>query len=566
MNKRSGFLRDEINFIIDGIKRNGLTGGEAARSAAIGALTTALAGAGIGAWIGSKKNKEGKRRIGRGAIIGGAAGALAGSVAGPLYAQIRKYLDGVKFDNSVFEKTQHKKGDKVYIGVAGSANGENESWFADEMRDRFGRSNVVMLRHVDDIAKKYNELKQKGLDVTVVGHSSGGASAGKFLRQHPEAKGYLIDPVSWFGRGVPGNAVVFTADEKTRHGLPFENTIADIGGRWNDTSDRSVVFKGSHSNRMHDIIRDYVAPGITHGDKDRIAPSYVTSEFGIGKQGSDVGWIRFSPDDFMSKQGQAPGNFLTGYEQAKNESQNLQVFADKIRTIADKIRTKLDNPVTLEDEARTSTGESDPYFYNILVGGANAGGKGFLGLSDLPFGVLSKGTNRKLFRHNQQKQIRQEIDNALKNGLHPRVVGHSWGGSAVANIAKDYPDVPFYAMDPVSWTHRIDKTPRNLTIYYPKEGDGPEPKLFTRLAPILGGRWPGNIKGEGRIRYYSGNHVDGVSDAVTGINNENMKLKEEKKPNMIPKWSDMPLGGGSIANAQPLVNIWDNVLPATGHL
>ena len=556
INKSSGFLMDEINLIIDGIKQNSITGGEAARSAAIGALTTALAGAGIGSWIGSKKNKKGKRRIGRGAIIGGAVGALAGGIAGPLYAQIRKYLDGIKFDNSVFEKTNHKNGDKVYIGVAGSANGENESWFADEMRDRFGRGNVVMLRHVDDIEKKYNELKQKGLNVTVVGHSSGGASAGKFLRQHPEANGYLIDPVSWFGRGVPRNAVVFTSDKETRHGGPFENTIADIGGRWNDTSDRSVVFKGSHSNRMRDIIRDYVAPGITNGDKNRIAPSYVTSEFGIDKQGSDVSWTLFSPDNFMSKQAQAPGNFLIGYEQAKRESKKLRGVTDT----ADKIRTILDNPITLDDEARSATGESDPYFYNILVGGANAGGKGILGRSALPFGVLSKGTNRKLFRHNQKRQIRQEIDNALKNGLHPRVVGHSWGGSTVANIAEDYPDVPFYAMDPVSWTHRIDKTPKNLTIYYPIKGSEKESLLAVRLAPILGGRWPENIKGEGRIRYYSGDHVEGVSDAVTGINNENMKTDRENMnqklslSSVIPKWSDMLFLGGSTNKATYLAN------------
>lgn len=518
MNKCSGVLRDEINFIIDGIKQNSITGGEAARSAAIGALTTALAGAGIGAWIGSKKNKKGKRRIGKGAIIGGAVGALTGGVAGPLYAQIRKYLDGVKFDNSIFEKTQHKKGDKVYIGVAGSANGENESWFADEMRNRFGRGNVVMLRHVDDIADKYKELKQQGLNVTVVGHSSGGASAGKFLRNHPEANGYIIDPVSWFGRGVPGNAVVFTSDKETRHGGPFENTIADIGGRWNDTSERSVVFRGSHSNRIRDILRDYVAPGITHGDKKRVAPSYVTSEFGIGKQGSYSSWAMFYPNNFMLKKA-GPYRSIRR-KKARRLSKKKLGFLDFV----DELSSSMVTPITLDDEAKRVIGKSDPYFYNILVGGANAGGKGFLGLSDLPFGVLSKGTNRKLFRHNQQKQIRQEIDNALKKGLNPRVVGHSWGGSTVANIAKDYPNVPFYSMDPVSWTHRIDKTPKNLTIYYPRENSGSGSSNFaTKLAPILGGRWPENINGEGNIRYYNGDHVEGVSDAVTGINNENRK-------------------------------------------
>lgn len=276
--KRAGALAEEAKFIIDGIKENGLTWGEAGRSAAIGALTAALAGAGLGVAIGAKK-KNGKRRMGKGALWGALIGALSGAVAGPAYAQLRKYLDGVPFKNDDFDNTPHKPGDKVYIGVAGSANGENESWFRDEMKSKFG-GNAFMMRHVDDIAKKYKELTDKGYDVTVVGHSSGGAAAGKFLREHPEAKGYLIDPVSWFGRGVPENAMVFTADKSTRHGGPFENTIADLGGRWNDEGKNSVTFKGSHSNRMEHVIRDFVAPGVRPGDEMKEWPWYVTRMFG----------------------------------------------------------------------------------------------------------------------------------------------------------------------------------------------------------------------------------------------------------------------------------------------
>jgi hypothetical protein len=238
----------------------------------------------------------------------------------------------------------------------------------------------------------------------------------------------------------------------------------------------------------------------------------------------------------MSKQARAHGRLRR--KRTRRSSRNGLGFIDFV----DKMSSFFIDPTTLDDEARYARGESDPYYYNILVGGANAGGKGILGLSDLPFGVLSKGTNRKLFRHNQNKQIRQEIDNALKKGLHPRVVGHSWGGSTVANIAKDYPDIPFYAMDPVSWTHRLDKTPKNLTIYYPNKNSGSGSTSFaTKLAPIFGGRWSENIKGEGNIRYYNGDHVEGVSGAVTGINNENMKRTKRidlAQSSITPKFSD----------------------------
>lgn len=280
MQKRGGQLAEELDFILKGIKENGISMSEGVRASAIGALSAALVGGGIGAAVGAKKNKKGKRRIGKGALIGALLGLGTGAVAGPAYAQLRKYLDGVPFNNDKFDKSEHKPGSKVYIGVAGSANGENESWFADEMRRRFGKD-AYMLRHVDGkkLKQKYDELTGKGLDVTVVGHSSGGATAGKFLRENPDAHGYLIDPVSWLGRGSSENAVVFTADESTRHGGPFENTIADLGGRWNENGKNTVKFKGSHSNRIFSILRDFVARDVRNKEQLGGKPDYVTSAF-----------------------------------------------------------------------------------------------------------------------------------------------------------------------------------------------------------------------------------------------------------------------------------------------
>ena len=281
MQKRGGQLAEELDFILKGIKENGISMSEGVRASAIGALAAALAGGGIGAAVGARKNKKGKRRIGKGALIGALLGLGTGAVAGPAYAQLRKYLDGVPFNNDKFDKSEHKPGSKVYIGVAGSANGENESWFADEMRSRFGKD-AYMLRHVDGkkLKQKYDELTGKGLDVTVVGHSSGGATAGRFLRENPDAHGYLIDPVSWLGRGSSDNAVVFTADESTRHGGPFENTIADLGGRWNENGKNAVKFKGSHSNRIFSILRDFVAREVRNKEQLGSRPDYVTSAFG----------------------------------------------------------------------------------------------------------------------------------------------------------------------------------------------------------------------------------------------------------------------------------------------
>jgi len=511
-------LRDQVDFVLEGLRKNPLSGSEAMRSSAIGALSAALAGAGIGALTGKKKNRL-KRAL-KGALMGG----LAGGVAGPAYAQIRKYLDGIKYDNSKFDAAQHNKGDKVYIGVSGSANGEGASWFADAMRAKFG-DNAYMLRHVDrkKLKEMYKDLTEKGLDVTLVGHSSGGASVGKFLRDNPEAKGYLIDPVSWLGNGVPDNAVVFTVDKSTRHGGKSENTIADIGGRWNYEGKNSVLFRGSHSDMIPEIIRDFISKGVKPGDKLDAVPSYVTSVFGKSAETNQV------PKSLI-KGPKSGGRIWASYDprhpmggpSARRTYSKVDDFGIKPHTLEEEAESK-----RLVEAIRDGViKDTDQGYYNILVGGANAGGKGFQGLSSLPFGVLARGKNRKLFRNGQIKEIRQEIEKALaeykkavqrgEKGRLVRVVGHSWGGADVARLAKDYPGVHFIAADPVSWTGVIDSVPKNLTILRPTSS-----KNLLSIggwAQLLGHQWPRIGKGEGEEIVYEGDHVNGISDWLSFFN------------------------------------------------
>lgn len=170
----------------------------------------------------------------------------------------------------------------------------------------------------------------------------------------------------------------------------------------------------------------------------------------------------------------------------------------------------------LQDESKsmaTKDMKPDPSYYTILVGGANAAGRGPLGISAIPFGALTNGDkeNRILFRHNQTAAIRETIRRALKSGKRVRVAGHSWGGATVARLAESFPDAEFYAMDPTSWTGRIKSTPKNLTIYRPSvDGWSDRDTAFSNLAPILGGRWPKIEKGEGKTVEYDGGHVSGV--------------------------------------------------------
>ena len=252
-------LKNWIKYVKKDIGENLLTKQQLSRSAAIGSIATGLAGLGIGALLSGKKKK--KKQMLKGLLIG----AIAGGLGGPAYAQLRKYLDGIPFDNSKFDASKFKKGDKVYIGVGGSSNGEGHSWFMNAMRNGAGADRVYALRHgdVDKLEETFKDLTGKGLDVTIVGHSSGGATVGRFLGKHPEAKGILIDPVSWTERGVPDNAVVFTPNASAREKPVFENLVAKYGGRWNYEGPNAIMYNGSHSD--NGIFTNYIFPMMSQG-------------------------------------------------------------------------------------------------------------------------------------------------------------------------------------------------------------------------------------------------------------------------------------------------------------
>ena len=178
---------------------------------------------------------------------------------------------------------------------------------------------------------------------------------------------------------------------------------------------------------------------------------------------------------------------------------------------------------SLDEEAAKYPNEKiDPRYYNILVGGANAGGEGFTALSALPFGVFAKGDNKELFGSGEVQEIRNAIERAARQGKNVRVFGHSWGGATVANLASEYPDMPFYALDPVSWRNVLDEIPKNLTIYHPR-GNGDID--FPRLAQIFGRQWPIIAKGEGTTVCYDGDHFLGLRPEMNELNRRMMKEK-----------------------------------------
>ena len=219
------------------------------------------------------------------------------------------------------------------------------------------------------------------------------------------------------------------------------------------------------------------------------------------------------------------------------------------------------NPWTVDDTKKWNeesgdplrNAKSDPGYFNILVGGASEAGKGYItGKARMPWRSLINGDNYKLFRHNQESDIRKAIEEAKALGKKVRVWGHSWGGSRVGGMAKDYPDIPFYSIDPVSITGRPKKTPGNLTILYP-DGEHPTQKdRFTEhWAPIIGGRWP-FIPGEGKRIPYKGGHSAGVPEAISKIVYD--KWLEREAPTV--ENANRMSGGESL----PVAKSWRDVL------
>ena len=190
-------------------------------------------------------------------------------------------------------------------------------------------------------------------------------------------------------------------------------------------------------------------------------------------------------------------------------------------------------PHTIEDVAKLYRDgvETDPYYHEILVGGAGAGGTGLKGVSALPFGFLSKAKNKDVFRHDQVEEIENRIRKLIAEGKHPRVWGHSWGGAAIAGLAPKFKDVKFHALDPVSWTGIPDRLPDNLTIYRPTETgfldelvtSGP----LTALATHLGHRWPIRAEG-GRYVSYRGDHVSGIENAIAEAHDLDFMQRDPK--------------------------------------
>ena len=175
-------------------------------------------------------------------------------------------------------------------------------------------------------------------------------------------------------------------------------------------------------------------------------------------------------------------------------------------------------------------------YVDFLVGGANAAGRGFNGLSYLPFGAAMTG-KFKLYRHNQCGKLRKDLSEYIKNMKDgdpmPRVIGHSWGGATVANLAHEFQDknVPFIALDPVSHFNRLGQYPTNLKVLQP---NGSSDEFFmNRLARVVGGAWPVLPDDKGTTIRYNGGHVAGLPEAVNELLQKELLEKMKNDMNAL---------------------------------
>ena len=204
--------------------------------------------------------------------------SLTGAAAGVAGKYMGNYMHGKPYTNSQIDFDRIRKGDKIYVGVSGAANGQDDSWFASRMQTNLPRGRVAMVNNGDSamLASVVSKITDKGGIPVVVGHSHGGKLAAGFLQQHPEISGYLIDPVSYTGRRHPDNTTIFTPDPSTAHEKAIENFWADVGGRWNMSGPGTFTYRGGHDVGMDDIIKDFIAKGIDRGNAPTRLPEFIT--------------------------------------------------------------------------------------------------------------------------------------------------------------------------------------------------------------------------------------------------------------------------------------------------
>ena len=172
-----------------------------------------------------------------------------------------------------------------------------------------------------------------------------------------------------------------------------------------------------------------------------------------------------------------------------------------------------------------------------LLIGVGGYGEGNGGMGARYFDWMRDKPNTLFLRHDESDRLRDILNAARQSKIPAVVMGHSYGGASVANLAHEYPEVFFVATDPVSRFKEFkDVTRDNLMYQMPRSIDPLRHPEYGNIISALGGRW--HPPYDSTMYYNSPYHADDAADKslegvsrmaqdwmVSGMSAEDVKKK-----------------------------------------
>jgi pimeloyl-ACP methyl ester carboxylesterase len=161
---------------------------------------------------------------------------------------------GVNKPYKPFDINSVKKGDTVNVAFSGAWDGSqngSQGLYNGVFNDLGEHAAMFRYNDVEAADKLIKELKAKGVNVNIYGHSWGSSPANTMAFKHNISKVTLVDPVKR-GLKIHPDAKVYAPKDD---GISNPNNfIAFVGGR--QTDNNSIRVRGDHASMVNDAVAD----------------------------------------------------------------------------------------------------------------------------------------------------------------------------------------------------------------------------------------------------------------------------------------------------------------------
>jgi hypothetical protein len=174
-----------------------------------------------------------------------------------LYSDVFKLM-GKNQPYKPYDFSKLKKGDTINIAFSGAADGSERSPQG-VYRNTFSDFNqpVAMYRFndIEQADKDVKELKRRGVNIRVFGHSWGASGANTVASNNRINDVVLLDPVKRGDFKINKGTIVYLPAD-TRNTV-WNNLVAKIGGRVDTTKYNPIKVDGDHMSMVRNGVKHY---------------------------------------------------------------------------------------------------------------------------------------------------------------------------------------------------------------------------------------------------------------------------------------------------------------------